>query len=866
MSLLDLKIFANDLGFDDCPSNLILDGKVKRFGKKEKRWYIGSIHHTGKGEPFETFTIGDWSTKEQHSYKSKIALSHADKAAYAVVLKQNIQAAEDEKRRNQIQAEMNAKNLWKNATPENIDIHPYMIKKQITGMQLDVRLLSDFDKGDTLLIPTYDINGNMCGLQRIFEDSNKRYMFGQLINETHFTIGNSQLESVSLVYLCEGFATGASIHLATNCPVICCFMASNLPKVATLMIRKYPHLKIIVCGDDDFETKDNVGVKYATEAATLCCTKAVFPIFPERKTGQTDYNDLHVDHGLEAVKAQLCDVTDNDNGFTAMGYDNGSNHYFYNHSSKSIYKISRFATHEFFLLAPLDYWAQLYPKGEKGSVDWDEARSLLIEKSLSVGLYDSTRERGIGVWADDKRYILNTGNGTFLKQKKTDLAELKTRKFYIASESVITCDLNTKLSNDECQKLIKIAKKFKWQEKSSHFLLLGWVALSRCCGSLPVRPNVWITGSKGTGKSTVLNEFIAPLLGSSGYVKTSGNTTEAGLRAMLRRGAMPVIFDEFEVENADSYYKLNSVTQLIRQSFTGESKIFKGTPNGGLIQYTVVFMSLLASIRVSLINDADKSRFCVLELDKQQRGIDDWQKLEKEIYNNINESVGNKLFVRSYLNIDKIIASYEILQKEVASISDQRKGQQYGMLLAGYWSLLSEDVITVDQAKQLIIDSGIGFLDARFNDDLEDTSDEYELLNELFTTKVRIQRSDIGFEEIPIQSCFTPETERAYYHHELLKYGLKYNPRNHTVFIPNQHREIKKLLSDTKWTHDWSKTFLRLPASKKYRDRITKSANPVHGVLIDLSAVFAKSMADISLENKNISENNPEKNNFDIEV
>jgi hypothetical protein len=44
------------------------------------------------------------------------------------------------------------------------------------------------------------------------------------------------------------------------------------------------------------------------------------------------------------------------------------------------------------------------------------------------------------------------------------------------------------------------------------------------------------------------------------------------------------------------------------------------------------------------------------------------------------------------------------------------------MLLAGYWSLLSEDVITVDQAKQLIIDSGIVSIDSRFNDDLEDTS------------------------------------------------------------------------------------------------------------------------------------------------
>jgi len=79
------------------------------------------------------------------------------------------------------------------------------------------------------------------------------------------------------------------------------------------------------------------------------------------------------------------------------------------------------------------------------------------------------------------------------------------------------------------------------------------------------------------------------------------------------------------------------------------------------------------------------------------------------------------------------------------------------------------------------------------------------------------------------------------------------------VFIPNQHREIKKLLSDTKWTHDWSKTFLRLPAAKKNKERLTKNANPVHGVLLDLASIFSKTMSEKIYENE-------EKNNFDIEV
>jgi hypothetical protein len=102
--------------------------------------------------------------------------------------------------------------------------------------------------------------------------------------------------------LCEGFATGASIHEATGYPVAVGFNAGNLLAVAKALRKRFPELDLLVCADDDVCTPGNPGLAQAKEAAYAIGGRLAVPDFGEnRPEGATDFNDLHRHAGLEAV-------------------------------------------------------------------------------------------------------------------------------------------------------------------------------------------------------------------------------------------------------------------------------------------------------------------------------------------------------------------------------------------------------------------------------------------------------------------------------------------------------------------------------------------------------------------------------------
>ena len=118
------------------------------------------------------------------------------------------------------------------------------------------------------------------------------------------------------ILLAEGYATGASLHLATEKPVAVAFDAGNLEPVAIKLREKFPNAAITICADNDHQhtrrTPEgtelwNKGVDLAQKAAQAVGGKVVAPIFneEERARGLTDFNDLHQSRGLDEVKKQV---------------------------------------------------------------------------------------------------------------------------------------------------------------------------------------------------------------------------------------------------------------------------------------------------------------------------------------------------------------------------------------------------------------------------------------------------------------------------------------------------------------------------------------------------------------------------------
>jgi putative DNA primase/helicase len=191
-----------------------------------------------------------------------------------------------------------AQKLWADAIEPAQS--PYLVRKGVQAF--GVRSLAN----GTLLVPVCAASGELVNLQTITEPSptgpgGKRFLSGGRKQGAWHMLGAPAAAPVLLV--AEGYATAASVHMATGRPVAVAFDAGNLKPVAQELASAFPGACIVIAGDDDATTKGNPGRTKAEAAARAVRGLAVFPEGLE--PGGTDFNDLHASKGLDVVRAQI---------------------------------------------------------------------------------------------------------------------------------------------------------------------------------------------------------------------------------------------------------------------------------------------------------------------------------------------------------------------------------------------------------------------------------------------------------------------------------------------------------------------------------------------------------------------------------
>lgn len=183
---------------------------------------------------------------------------------------------------------------WASADP-TYSSHPYLTAKGIkpNGTRLD---------REHILVPLFDAAGELTSLQSIDPAGHKLFEAELPVAGSAFVMGTPIPMAKAPVLVCEGFATGASLHEATGQTVVVTFNAGNLAKVAERLVAAFPKTRWIVAGDDDRHKAPNVGREAAGNAAQVLRCEAVFPVFPEGHLG-TDFNDMAQFSGPEAVAA-----------------------------------------------------------------------------------------------------------------------------------------------------------------------------------------------------------------------------------------------------------------------------------------------------------------------------------------------------------------------------------------------------------------------------------------------------------------------------------------------------------------------------------------------------------------------------------
>ncbi|MBT5663955.1 MAG: hypothetical protein HOJ06_01340 [Rhodospirillaceae bacterium] len=186
-------------------------------------------------------------------------------------------------------AASDAASIWAEAPPAP-ETHPYLVAKGVKPH--DVRV----SRGN-IVVPVMD-GDVITSLQFIAPEGGKIFLPGGRVKGCSYVIG----EPTGVIYVTEGFATGATLHELTGDMVVVAYNAGNLLEATSNIKDRYPDAEIIVAGDDDHATPGNPGREKAQATADVLRVRA---IFPDVSGDDTDFNDMAHTQGHEAVREYL---------------------------------------------------------------------------------------------------------------------------------------------------------------------------------------------------------------------------------------------------------------------------------------------------------------------------------------------------------------------------------------------------------------------------------------------------------------------------------------------------------------------------------------------------------------------------------
>ncbi|WP_318445728.1 DUF5906 domain-containing protein [Photobacterium leiognathi] len=300
------------------PDDIISDGQIHRFKtdrKNSDKPGFYALFSSPNG--FNAGFFGCWRTGIYQTWQSRPQSSLSDDDIQFMA---QIKSCLNEQREKEHEQRGNyASSVWAEAMEASAH-HPYLKRKMLTKLgnikYANAIPCRDFfankDKQTSLtnviLIPVLNAEGQIQSLQAINGRGDKFFMKGGKTKHGRFTLHGEN----DTIYVCEGYATGATVHQLTNATTVITFNASNLAVVAPEILANNPNSNVIVAADNDhikeLEGKGNKGLEIAKQLADNHHISYSAPIFDDSNKG-TDWNDYALSYGCESAhQALLCNL------------------------------------------------------------------------------------------------------------------------------------------------------------------------------------------------------------------------------------------------------------------------------------------------------------------------------------------------------------------------------------------------------------------------------------------------------------------------------------------------------------------------------------------------------------------------------
>lgn len=542
---------------------------------------------------------------------------------------------------------------------------------------------------------------------------------------------------------------------------------------------------------------------------------------------------------------------------TALGYADGV--YYYLPANAPQVRALRPSSHQkldLLSLAPLFEWERHF----EGEVSWLGAANNMMQACHRAGVWSTDRVRGRGCWSEDGgRVAVHLGDSVLMGDRAFLPGQVKSRWVYPAAKPLPRPA--GEITRAQVEILTSACALMSWEQPVSAQLLCGWLALAPICGALEWRPHIWLVGGAGTGKSTILDRFIAFLLGDIA-LEVQGSSTEAGLRQELRGDARPVIFDEAEGNGPTAKARIEMILELMRQSSSQSGgRILKGSASHQVQAFSIRSMFCLASIASALTRQADASRCAVLALrtpsdtpaskaDAEKR----WLALQ-DLLAQVNPAMGQALFGRMVRMVPVVHHNTRTLATALVRRGwSQRDGDQYGALLAGTAALCRDEPLDVAGA-----DAWVESLDWAEHEDCQYDDDSLRALTMFRQWVVRIDTNDYPADVTVAElvygaSAYSPEggvpgmerrIDRGICKRALQMRGILV--KEGEVWVSQQSEAIKAHFASSDWGNDWKRVLQRLPGAKPARGYWRRPLGHSRGVSLPLRLVAGEEIGPAEL-------------------
>ncbi len=327
----------------------------------------------------------------------------------------------------------------------------------------------------------------------------------------------------------------------------------------------------------------------------------------------------------------------------------------------------------------LHYLEWHWPRwGKEKSVNgWanEALQAVLIKACAKKGPWDSfSRVRGRGCWQDaNGGLVVHTGTAVIYQGREESPGEIGPHVYPTRPP------LPEPLRERDAQRLNPGAlllhsylNTWNWGRPGiDPHLLLGWIGAAFLGAALPWRPMVFLTGGKGTGKST-LQSLVKAVLGY--WLVDTADTTAPGIYQRIGLDCIAVAVDELESDIDDK--RSQAVLKLARLASSGAAMLRGGADHTGT-EFAARSAFLFSSINAPPMKPAELSRMALLQLDKLPDGAKE-PDIEPGVFGILGQAI-LRLLLREWPRFDE---TYQGFAGELGAAGMDSRGQkQFGTLL-----------------------------------------------------------------------------------------------------------------------------------------------------------------------------------------